>query len=188
MHSMLQDFRYGLRVLLNTRGFTAVAVLTLALGIGANTAIFSVVEAVVLKPLAIADPGRVVLLQENWRGAGGGGVSAGNFSDLHGQNAVFENLAASELASFNLAAADAPERISGERVSADYFATFQVQPVRGRIFTADENQPGRAQVAVVSERLWKTRFHQDPAVVQKLRLIRKSQLTNPLRPGERNAI
>jgi putative ABC transport system permease protein len=165
MHSMLQDFRYGLRVLLKTRAFVVVAVLTLAIGIGANTAIFSVVDAVLLRPLAIADPARVVLVQETWRGRGGGGVSVGNFADLHEQNTVFEKFSAAVTASFNLAAADTPERISGERVSSDYFSTFQVQPLRGRVFTADESQPGHEQVAVVSERLWKNRFHADPALL-----------------------
>jgi putative ABC transport system permease protein len=165
MHSMLQDFRYGLRVLLKTRAFTAVAVLTLAIGIGANTAIFSIVDAVLLRPLAIADPGRAVLVQETWRNRGGGGVSVGNFTDLHEQNTVFEKFSAAVRASFNLAAADTPERISGERVSADYFVTFGVQPIRGRVFTADENQPGREQVAVLSERLWRTRFHEDPVLI-----------------------
>ncbi|HXF14828.1 MAG TPA: ABC transporter permease, partial [Terriglobales bacterium] len=164
MRSLLQDFRYGLRTLLKTRSFTAVALLTLGLGIGANTAIFSVVNAVLLRPLAMVQPQRVMLLQEVWQGREGN-VSVGNFSDVHDQNTVFAAVSASVSASFNLATADAPERIDGERVSADYFATFGVQPLRGRVIAADENVPGHNQVALISERLWRTRFQSDPGLI-----------------------
>lgn len=164
MHSLLQDFRYGLRVLLKARSFSAVALLTLALGIGANTAIFSVVNAVLLRPLAMQQPERVLLLQEVWQGREGN-VSVGNFADVHDQNTVFGNVSASASASFNLATADAPERIDGERVSADYFATFGEQPLRGRIIAADENTPGHNNVALISERLWRTRFQSDPGLI-----------------------
>lgn len=164
MHSLLQDFRYGLRTFLKTRSFTAVALLTLGLGIGANTAIFSVVNAVLLRPLAMVQPQRVLLLTEVWQGREGN-VSVGNFSDVHDQNTVFNAVSASVSAAFNLATADAPERIEGERVSADYFATFGVQPLRGRVIAADENIPGHNQVALISERLWRTRFQSDAGII-----------------------
>src|SRR5258708_17978084 len=115
MHPAFKDFRNGFRILTRAPGFSAVAILTLALGIGANTAIFGVVNAVLLRPLAMAQPERVVLLQEEWRGVDGGGVSVGNFSDLRAQNTVFEKFTALASASFNLSTTDVPERVSAAR-------------------------------------------------------------------------
>ena len=170
LESLLQDLRFGARMLRKNPGFTAVAVLTLALGIGANTTIFSVVNAVLLRPLAMEDPSRVVFLQEQWRDLQDS-VSGGNFADLQGQSASFVKLCASVNASFNLATHDAPERVQGELVTADYFATFGVRPIAGRVFTADEDRPGHNQVVIISERLWRTRLQADSAIVgQPLRI------------------
>jgi putative ABC transport system permease protein len=167
---MMQDLHYGQRVLRKSPGFAVVAVLTLALGIGATTAIFSVVNAVLLRPLAMEDPSRVVYLQEQWRDLFPG-VSVGNFADLKRQSTSFAELCASNNASFNLEARELPERVDGEIATADYFATFGVQPIAGRFFTADEDKPGQARVVVISERLWRTRLHADPSVVgQAIRL------------------
>ncbi|HYL62230.1 MAG TPA: ABC transporter permease [Candidatus Methylomirabilis sp.] len=162
--ALMQDIRFGARVLRKSRGFAAVAILTLAIGIGANTAIFSVVDAVLLKPLAMQEPTRVVYVGETWRGLYGG-MSVGNFSDILRSSKSLASFSASNNAAFNLAAEDAPERVDGEYVTADYFATFGVQPIAGRVFRADEDQPGHAQVVIVSERLWRTRLHGDPAIV-----------------------
>src|SRR5207253_43471 len=107
MH-LLQDFRYGFRILIKSPAFAVVAVLTLAIGIGANTAIFSVVDAVLLRPLVMAEPDRVMLVTEVWRGIGGGDVSIGNFVDIRQQNDVFQQVSAMASASFNLALEDAP--------------------------------------------------------------------------------
>ena len=164
LDEFLQDLRYGVRMLRKNLGFSAVAMLTLAVGIGANTAIFGVVNAVLLKPLAMAEPNRVVYLQEQWRDLFPG-VSVGNFTEVHRQSASFASLAASNNASFNLATEDAPERVQGELATADYFSTFGVQPILGRVFTNDEDQPGHQQVVVVRERLWRARLHADPAIV-----------------------
>ena len=170
MSTLLHDFRFGLRMLAKNPGFTAVAVITLALGIGANTAIFSVVNAVLLRPLAMEDPSRVAYIQEQWKGVSPG-LSVGNFADLQRQSASFTKLCASNSASFNLATAEAPERVQGEMATRDYFAAFGVQPIAGRVFTADEDTPGRGQVVVISERLWRARFQADPAAVgQSIRL------------------
>jgi putative ABC transport system permease protein len=170
MNTIVQDVRYAFRQLRKSPGFTVVAVLTLALGIGANTAIFSVVNAVLLKPLAIEDPSRVVYLQEQWRDLFPN-LSVGNFADLQRQSTSFTKLCASHDASFNLATAEAPERIDGTLATADCFATFGVQPIIGRVFTTDEDKPGHGQVAVISERLWRTRLHGDSAIVgQALRI------------------
>jgi putative ABC transport system permease protein len=164
LESLLQDLRFGLRMLRKNPGFTAVAVLTLALGIGANTAIFSVVNAVLLKPLVMEDPSRVVYVQEQWRDIFPG-LSVGNFVDARQEGTSFANLCASNSASFNLATPETPERIEGEIATANYFATFGIQPIAGRIFAADEDTPGHSEVVVISERLWRTRFHGDPALI-----------------------
>src|SRR6185312_15239611 len=121
MHSFIHDLRYGLRILRKSPAFTIVAVLTLAIGIGANTAIFSIVDAVLLRPLAMQNPDRVMLVQEIWQGHGGGGLSVGNFADLRDQTHSFSDVSASASTAFNLATQDAPERIDGELVTADYF-------------------------------------------------------------------
>ena len=165
MHSLIQDLRYGLRLLLKMPGFTTVAVITLAIGIGANTAIFGVVNAVLLRPLAMLDPDRVTLIQETWKGLGGMGLSVGNFADLKDQSSVFRDVSASNSASFNLATESAPERIEGELATAGYFSTFGVQPMVGRVFTADEDRPGHAEVAVLSERLWRSHFRSNRSII-----------------------
>ncbi len=170
LETLFQDLRFGVRVLHKSPVFMVVAVLTLALGIAANTAIFSVIHAVLLQPLAMEDPSRVVFLQEQWREVPDG-LSVGNFVDLQGQSSSFTKLSASVFASFNLAAQALPERVQGEFATADYFATFGVKPLAGRVFTADEDKPGHDQVVVVSERLWRTKLHGDAAMVgQPLRI------------------
>jgi len=164
LEDFLQDLRYGARMLRKNLAFSLVAVISLALGIGANTAIFSVVNAVLLKPLAMQDPARVVYLQEEWRGLSGNS-SVGNFEEIRRQAGSFATLGASNNASFNLATQNAPERIEGELATADYFATFGVRPLLGRVFTNEEDQPGGAAVVVISERLWRTRLHSDASII-----------------------
>ena len=164
VESFAQDIRFGLRMLRKSPGFTAVAVLTLALGIGANTAIFSVVNAVLLKPLTIAKPSRVVYVQEQWRDTTPG-LSVGSFLDIRRQSRSFSEVCASNNGSFNLESKDNPERLDGEIVTASYFRTFRIQPIAGRVFAEDEDKPGRAGVVVISERLWRARFQRDPAIV-----------------------
>jgi predicted permease len=105
-----------------------------------------------------------VYLQEEWKGIFPG-LSVGNFADIQRQSTSFRKLCASNNASFNIATSEAPERVEGEYATADYFATFGVQPIAGRVFTADEDKPGRGEVVVISERLWRTHLHSDGAVV-----------------------
>jgi putative ABC transport system permease protein len=170
VESLFQDLRFGLRMLRKNPSFSVVSVLTLALGIGATTAIFSVVNAVLLKPLAIEDPSRVFFVQEQWRDISPG-LSVGNFVDLRQQDNLFANLCASNNGSFNLVTRESPQRVDGEIATANYFATFGVQPIAGRVFTSDEDQPGHSQVVVISERLWRTVFHADPGLLgQTLRM------------------
>jgi putative ABC transport system permease protein len=164
IEGLVQDLRFGLRVLRKNPAFTAVAVITMGLGIGATTAIFCVVNSVLLKPLAMQEPSRVVYVQEEWHGLFPD-LSAGNFADVRKQAASFAKLSASHNGSFNLATENAPERVQGEYVTADYFETFGVPPIVGRIISADEDQPGRAQVVMLSERLWRTHLRADREII-----------------------
>ena len=164
VENLVQDMRFGLRMLKKNPAFTVIAVLTLGLGIGATTAIFCVVNAVLLKPLAVQEPLRLVYVQEQWRGLFPD-LSVGNFADVQRQSSAFATLCASHDGSFNLATESAPERVQGEYVTAGYFDTFGVQPIAGRFFSAEEDQPGRAQVVILSERLWRTHLRADRAVV-----------------------
>ena len=166
LDEFFQDLRHGQRVLRKSPGFAIVAVLTLALGIGATTAIFSVVNAVLLRPLAIEDSARVVLLQEQWKGSAGD-VSVGNFNDIKKQSSSYAEVSCSNNASFNRETQGIPERVDGEIATFNYFATFGVQPIAGRVFTADEDKPGHAPVVVISERFWRTSLHADSAVIGK---------------------
>jgi putative ABC transport system permease protein len=166
LDELLQDLRHGYRVLRKSPGFAAVAILTLGLGIAAATAIFSVVNAVLLRPLAIEDSSRVMLLQEQWRGSLGD-VSAGNYNDIKKQGSSYAEISCSNDTSFNLETQGLPERVDGEIATSNYFATFGVQPIAGRVFTADEDQPGHAPVVVISERFWRTSLHADTGVIGK---------------------
>jgi predicted permease len=167
MSSMLQDIRYGLRMLARNPGFTAVAVITLTLGIGANTAIFSVVYAVLLRPFPYKDPNRLVIVWEqnpsrDWTT---NIVSAANFLDWRRQNTVFTDLAAVDPTSFNLAGDGGPIEIGGEQVTANLFSLLGVQPIQGRGFQPEDDRPGSPPVAIVSYGLWQRRYGGDPGLI-----------------------
>jgi putative ABC transport system permease protein len=159
-----QDVTFALRQLLRNPGFTTVAVVTLALGIGATTAIFSAVQAVVLRPLPFPDSDRLMVLYEMWRGRPGD-VSAGNFVDGIEPARAFSAVTAVQYSSFNLAEEGDAERVIGARATAGFFDVFAVRPERGRAFTSEEDQPGREQVVILSHKLWTRRFARDPNVV-----------------------
>ena len=169
MGTLLQDLRYGLRMLAKDRGFTAVAVLTLALGIGANTAIFSVVNSVLLKslPFPYQDPERLVSVASGDLGSGfGDNISLGDFEEWKTRNHVFERMAVFEGAWFTLAG-DEPQRIHGDFISADWLPTLGIQPTLGRNFEAGEEQAGRDAVVILSNDGWRRRFNADPNIVGK---------------------
>ena len=170
METLIQDVRYGVRVMRKRPWFTAVVVLTLALGIGANTAIFSVVNAVLLRPLPYRNAERLVWVSGNVRGGTNrASVSPPDYVDYRAQNTVFEEFAASTSVPFpvNLTGAGEPERLTGSRVTANYFRAFGVEPALGRGFGADEERAGPTPVAVLSDGLWLRRFGGDPSVVGK---------------------
>jgi putative ABC transport system permease protein len=165
MNELLADLRYGLRALAKSPGFTAVALATLAIGIGANTAIFSFVDAVLLKPLPYDEPERIVRVLEKPPGGGRNGISTLNYLDWKKQNTVFEYMAAQTGGSVTLTGIDEPVRLRGTRVSPDYFKIFGIEAARGRTFAADEDQPGKNKVAVISHGLWVSQFGADPKKV-----------------------
>jgi putative ABC transport system permease protein len=164
---MIQDLRFGFRMLLKNPGFTLVAVLTLALGIGANTAIFSVVNAVVLRPLPYPEPERLIRLWESNPGRGWPEFSASalNFEDWRKQQTVCERLAAYEFATFNLSGAGEAERVAALSVTANFFPTLGTPPALGRNFLPEEEQAGRHRVAILSDGLWNRRFGADPQLI-----------------------
>lgn len=170
LSELTQDVTFACRQLVQNKGFTIVAVLTLALGIGATAAIFSAVYAVVLRPLPFPSPDRIIAVYEFWRG-NNGNVSAGNYIDGVLPMRSMSAATAVQYSSFNLTGSGDPERIIGARATAEFFDVFNL-PVRyGRAFTRDEDQPGREHVVVLSHRLWTRRFNADPSVVgRKLRL------------------
>jgi putative ABC transport system permease protein len=164
---MFQDLRHSLRLLAKNPLFALVGIVTLALGIGATTAVFTLVNALLIKPLPYQDPSRLVLLFEHFRAQNLDAipVSPPEFLEYKAQLKSFDKLAAFDTATFNLSEGDLPERVFGAKVSADLFPLLGVQPIRGRTFRAEECAQGRDDVLVISERLWRRKFDRDPRIL-----------------------
>ncbi len=169
MTGLLQDVCYARRQLRKNLGFTAVAVVTLALGIGANTTVFSAIDAVLLKPLPYKEANRLVMVWEQnpHRGWFENIVSVANYLDWRQQNHVFSDLAAFDAISFSLAGSGTPQEIPAQRVTSSLFSVLGVQPLRGRVFLPQEDKPGSSPVAVLSYGLWQQHYGGDPALVGK---------------------
>src|SRR2546425_2984748 len=166
MNTLFHDLKYGIRMLLKTPGFTIVAVIALTLGIGADSAIFSVVNAVLLRPLPYPESDRLVILRERSAQLEGMSVAYPNFIDWREQNSSFENIGVFRgRESYNLTGVGEPERLIGAQVSADVFAALKVTAAGGRVFTNDEDKPGAAPVAILSHALWQRRFGGDPRII-----------------------
>ncbi len=165
MQTLWQDLRYGARMLLKNPGFTLIAVITLALGIGANTAIFSVVNAVLLRPLPYEQADRLVLLAENGENFGEMSVAYPNFLDWRAQQTVFETMGVYNRGSYNLTGSGEPEQVRGANASADLLLALRVRPALGRLYTSDEDKPGAVPVVVLSHGLWQRRFGGDANVI-----------------------
>ena len=175
MESLLQDLRYGIRGLLKRPAFAAIALLILALGIGANTAIFSVVNAVLLRPLPYDEADRLVFLTETNQAMAEIPISYPNFTDWRNQNHVFEKVGVYNFDSYNLTSSGEAERILTAQASADLFAALRVNALVGRVFTNDEDKPGGTPVVVLGYGLWQRRFGGQPGVLnQALTLNGKS--------------
>ena len=160
-----QDLRYGLRMLLKSPAFTAIAILTMALGIGVNTALFSVVNAVVLNPLPYPNSGQLVSVYWKTPQFDQGSISYPNFLDWQKMNRSLSAIAAYRGSNYTLSGEGKPEHLTGAMISADFFPLLGVQPLLGRSFTRDEDIVGGAPVALISEGLWKRRFASSPRVL-----------------------
>ena len=158
MNSLLQDIRYAVRILSKAPGFTIIAIVTLALGIGANTALFSVVDGVLLNPLPYTQPDRIVAVYTHTRTFNHSSISYPNFLDWVRENRSFSGLAAFREDDMNITGVGEPERLRTEMISANFFAVLGVKPVVGRTFFAKEDQIGAAPVVLLSEGLWKRKF------------------------------
>lgn len=164
---MFQDLRIGLRMLLKNPGFSAVVILTLALGIGANVALFSVVNGVLLNPLPLPDPDQLVTLAQSKPNFDAGAIPYPNFRDLQKENRTFSAMAISRGFGFSLVGSGEPEQVSARLVSADMFSVLGVQPTLGRTFAPGEDEPGAAPLVVISNELWQRKFNSAPDVVGK---------------------
>ena len=165
MSTLLQDLRFAFRGLAKQPGFTFIAVLTLALAIGANTAIFGIVNAVLLRPLPYNQPERLVLLWSHWINWSKTWVSQGEVVDYQQQLRSLEHVAAFDSTSFNLTGSGDPLRVRAAQVQPDIFAALGAKPIAGRVFTADEDVPGHEHVVMLTEGLWRSQFGGDPSIV-----------------------
>ena len=170
MTTLLHDLRYGARILLKQPGFTLVAVITLAIGIGANTAIFSLVNSILLRPLPFREPDRIVrLIQASPKlGLATWGVSQADFAAYREQNRSFESVALYTNSAINLTGAGEPERLPTSNVTADFFKVFGVNPLLGRTFAEGEDVAGKNTVCVISHAFWQRRFGGDPNIVGRM--------------------
>jgi putative ABC transport system permease protein len=170
LSTIWQDIRRGSRTLLKYKTFTTIAVAVIALGVGANTAIFSVINAVLLRPLPYQDEDRIVMVWENdtLEGNPKNAVAPANFFDFKEQSQVFDQLATySQPSGLNLTTADEPERVEASAVSANLFSVLGVQTVLGRVFLPDDDKPGAAPVTVITNGLWQRRFGADPSIINR---------------------
>src|SRR5271169_618198 len=165
MNAFIQDLKFSLRVLAKSPGFTLVAILTLALGIGANTAIFSVVNAVLLRPLPFKDSAHLVVMRETYKLVGNVSVSYPDFLDWRQQSHAFSAMAAIQNTGFNLSGVTQPENIGGYAVSPNFLALVGVRPILGRDLLPTEEKPGTAPVVLLSYQLWQSHLGADPAAL-----------------------
>jgi predicted permease len=167
MEHLWNDIRYGIRMLAKTPGVTLIAILTLMLGIGANTALFSVVNAVLLNPLPYSQPNQLIALAQRTEQFEDSSISYPNFLDWQKDNRTFASMAAYRSDSFNLTGNGDAKRLRGEMISADYFSQLGVTPLMGRDFKREDDRPGAAPVALISEGFWKRQFGSDHDILSK---------------------
>ena len=170
MSSLINDLRYAFRFLRKKPGFAAIAVATLALGIGANTAMFSVVHAVLLQPhpYPAEDPDRVLILAEKSAGLGRISVAYPDFKDWQRMNHSFSEMAAYRSYSYNMTGLEEPLRVQAYLTTFNYFNILGVAPGLGRFYTAEEDKPGSAGMVVLNHPFWQNRFGADPAAIGKI--------------------
>jgi putative ABC transport system permease protein len=179
MAILLQDIRYALRLMQRNWGFTLIAVLSLSLGIGANTALFSVINAVLLRPLPFAEPDRLVMIWEDatFIGFPQDTPAPGNYADWKAQAQTFADMAARSNRSFNLTGDGEPEKVQAYEITANFFPLLGVQPILGRNFTEAEDQPGANKVAIISHSLWQTRYGGEAGILNRTLLLNDEKYT-----------
>jgi putative ABC transport system permease protein len=179
MDSLLRDLKFSVRSLLKYPGFSVVAVLTLALGIAANTTIFSTVDALLLHPFSFPNQERLLVLWEQNRAVGSlrGSVAPGNFTDWREQNQSCEEVVAIDQMSFDLSDGDHPERFPGYGVTRGFFDVLGVKAASGRTFLPEESELGREQVAVLKHSFWQKHFNGDPNIVGKTITLNRKPFT-----------
>src|SRR2546430_8673914 len=165
METLFRDIRFGIRSLLKQPAFTSIAIVTLALGIGANTAMFSVINAVLLRPLPYTQPDRLVWMSESGDEVAHRPLSYPNFVDWRARNHVFESISTYRTWSMTLTGMAEPQNVRAGMVAADYFKVMGVTPILGRAFTAEDDRPGANPAAVISYGFWQKHFAGDTAVV-----------------------
>lgn len=185
MHTYWQDLRYGARMLLRNPAVSAVAVVTLALGIGANTATFSIVNAVMLRPLPYQNPDRLVSLWTNVPEHGRRPITPGNFVDWKNQNTVFENMAAFSPSTVTLTGDGEPVQMMGANTSAGYFAVVGVEPMIGRLFLPEEYAPGKNQMVILGNAFWRSHYGGDRTIINQTITLdgRSFTVTGVMPPG-----
>ena len=164
-----QDVVFSVRQLTKNPGFALLAIVTLALGIGGTTSIFGALYAVVLKPLPLAESSRLYAVGETFRGQLSS-MSVGVYVDANAGTTAFDGLAAEQFTSFNLSESGVPERVTGGRVTANFFDVMGARPASGRVFTSEEDRPGNDGVVIMSHRLWQRRFGGTPLIGRKIRM------------------
>src|SRR5213078_3809563 len=185
MHTLWQDLRYGARMLLKSPSVSIVVILALALGIGANTAIFSVINSLLLRPLPYDQADRLLFLNERSKVMDEMSISYPNFTDWRNQNHVFEKIGVYNRGSYNLTGSGDAERIPTAQVSADLFSALRANALIGRVFTNDEDQPGAAPVVILSYGLWQRRFGGQTSILnQTLTLNGKSYTVIGVMPAD----
>ncbi|MDQ3816655.1 MAG: ABC transporter permease [Acidobacteriota bacterium] len=179
MKTLLQDIRYALRVLWKSPSFSLIAIVTLALGIGANTAIFSLVNAVLVRPLKYKEPDRLVMVWEDESALGfpRDTPAPGNYADWKSQNQSFEEMAATDERDYDLTGEGEPEKLPALGVTANFFPLLGVNPALGRNFNAEEDKPGANHVAVISHSLWQTRFGANQSIIGRKVLLNGEPFT-----------
>src|SRR3954470_21582613 len=167
MNTLLYDLRYGFRMLLKNPGFTLAALVTLALGIASSTAIFSVIDGVLLRPLAYPDSDKILIISPTMRSTGepGGASAPANYIDYAAQNDVFSHMAASRGEQASLSDGDRPERVRGTMATSSFFPLFGVSPILGRALLPSDEQAGHSHVVVLSSELWARRYASDRNII-----------------------
>jgi hypothetical protein len=180
LEGLMQDLRYGLRMMARNPSFTAVTVITLGIGIGATTTVFSWIDAVLVRPLpSVSDPGRLVALESLTPGGEMVPNSYPDYRDFRDHLKLFDGIAATRPAAFSIGQEDHAERVWGELVSGNFFAVLGVTPQIGRVFSPSEygDKPGAFPIAVISDRYWRSHFHADPEIAGKIIRVNQHELT-----------